>query len=104
MENNLAYICSPYKGNIFKRFRNVQYARYITKIALNLGYTPVATHLYLTQVLNDKEPGQRQRGLRAGQDILNACNTIIIGVRYGISEGMEAEMKTAKGKKIIIIL
>lgn len=101
--NNLAYICSPYRGNIFERFRNIQYARYITKIALDLGYTPITTHLYLTQVLDDKVPMQRRRGLRAGQDILNTCGTIIIGARYGVSEGMAAEIKTAKEKNTIII-
>lgn len=103
MENNLAYICSPYRGNIFERFRNIGYARYITKIALDLGYTPITTHLYLTQVLDDKVPMQRRRGLRAGQDILNTCGTIIIGARYGVSEGMAAEIKAAKGKNTIII-
>lgn len=102
-KNNLAYICSPYRGNIFERFRNIRYARHITKIALDLGYTPITTHLYLTQVLDDKVPMQRRRGLRAGQDILNACGTIIIGARYGVSEGMAAEIKAAKGKNTIII-
>lgn len=65
-KNNLAYICSPYRGNIIEQFRNIRYARYITKIALDLGYTPITTHLYLTQVLDDKVPMQRRRGLRAG--------------------------------------
>lgn len=97
-KNNLAYICSPYRGNIIEQFRNIRYARYITKIALDLGYTPITTHLYLTQVLDDKVPMQRRRGLRAGQDILNTCGTIIIGARYGVSEGMTAEIKAAKGK------
>lgn len=103
MKNNLVYVCSPYRGNIFERFRNIGYAKYITKIALDLGYTPITTHLYLTQILNDKVQMQRRRGLRAGQDILNACDTIIIGARYGVSEGMAAEIRAAKGKNTIII-
>ena len=41
--------------------------------------------------------------MRAGQDILNTCGTIIIGARYGISEGMTVEIKAAKGKNTIII-
>lgn len=82
---------------------NKRQAAIITKIALDLGYTPITTHLYLTQVLDDKVPMQRRRGLRAGQDILNTCGTIIIGARYGVSEGMTAEIKAAKGKNTIII-
>lgn len=77
MKNNLAYICSPYRGNILEKARNILYARHLTKLALQLGYTPITTHLYLTQVLNDNIPMQRRQGLKAGRDILNACDTII---------------------------
>lgn len=103
-ENKLAYICSPYKGNTYQKFRNITYARHITRIALELGYTPIATHLYLPQILNDDIPAQRRRGLKAGKDILNTCGTIIIGARYGISEGMAAEIKGSAGKDIIIVI
>lgn len=95
MKNNLAYICSPYRGNILEKARNILYARHLTKLALQLGYTPITTHLYLTQVLNDNIPMQRRQGLKAGRDILNACDTIIIGARHGISEGMAAEINAA---------
>lgn len=103
-ENKLAYICSPYRGNAYQRIRNIAYARHITRVALELGYTPIATHLYLPQILNDDIPAQRRRGLKAGKDILNACGTIIIGARYGISEGMAAEIEAAAGKDTIIII
>lgn len=102
--NNLAYICSPYRGSILKKIRNIQYAKRITKFAIQLGYTPITTHLYLTQVLNDNIPMQRRQGLKAGKEILNNCDTIIIGARYGISEGMAAEIKAAAGKHTIIIV
>lgn len=102
MANNLAYICSPYRGNFIKRFRNILYARYLTKVALDLGYTPITTHLYLTQVLDDENPIERRRGLVAGKDILNACDIIIIGTRYGISEGMKTEIEAATGKTAFI--
>lgn len=104
MKNKLAYICSPYRGNAYKRIRNIAYARYITRVALELGYMPIATHLYLPQILNDDIPAQRWRGLKAGKNILNTCGTIIIGARYGISEGMAAEIEEAAGKGAIIII
>lgn len=101
----LAYICSPYRGNAFKRLRNIWYARHITKIAIELDYTPITPHLYLTQVLDDRVLKDRLAGLCAGMDILTHCSTIIIGARYGVSEGMAAEITAAKatGKDIIII-
>lgn len=103
-ENKLAYICSPYRGNTYKRIRNIVYARRITRVALELGYTPIATHLYLPRILNDDIPEQRRRGLKAGKDILNACGTIIVGAKYGISEGMVAEIEASAGKDTIIII
>lgn len=71
---------------------------------MKLGYTLIATHLYLPQILNDDIPAQRRRGLKAGKDILNTCDTIIIGAKYGISEGMAAEIEAASGKDTIIII
>ena len=62
------------------------------------------THLYLTQVLNDNNPTERRQGLKAGGNILNACDTIIIGARYGVSAGMAAEMDAAKEKYTIIVI
>lgn len=34
MKNNLAYICSPYRGNILEKARNILYARHLTKLDL----------------------------------------------------------------------
>lgn len=104
MNNNLAYICSPYRGNLLKRFRNIQYAKHLTKTAIKLGYAPVTPHLYLTKALNDKIPKERQQGLKAGLEILNSCSTIIIGTRFGISAGMTAEIKAAQKHNTIIII
>lgn len=105
-KNNLAYVCSPYRGNIIKRIRNILYARALTKCALDLGYTPITTHLYMTQVLKDTKSEERQQGLTAGKEILASCDTIIIGARYGISAGMAGEIEDAKRKhkEIVIML
>jgi hypothetical protein len=103
-ENKLAYICSPYRGNIFKKKRNVIYARRLTKAVVDLGYTPITTHLYLTMVFNDRDPNERRRGMNAGKEILKHCETIVIGVRYGVSPGMKSEIEAAEGKNTIIII
>lgn len=100
MKNNLAYICSPYRGNILEKARNILYARHLTKLALQLGYTPITTHLYLTQVLNDNIPMQRRQGLKAGRDILNACDTIIIGARHAAQITQERRAKMLKDRLI----
>ncbi len=99
------YICSPYRGNVFERIRNRKYARYLTLKAIRMGFAPITPHLYITQVLNDKIPEERKRGLEAGLKLLRPCKYIMIGGKYGISEGMKAEIEAARaaGKKIITI-
>lgn len=99
------YICSPYRGNVFERIRNRRYARYLTKKAIRMGYAPITPHLYITQVLNDKIPEERKQGLEAGLKLLKPCKYILIGGKYGISEGMKAEIEeaAAAGKKIIML-
>ena len=60
MNNNLLYVCSPYRGEIR---RNKEYARELTKAALNSGFAPVTVHLYMTEVLDEEKP---EEGSRAG--------------------------------------
>lgn len=102
MTKKYCYICSPYRGNIFKRIRNIRYARELTERAINAGFAPITPHLYITQVLNDKIQAERQQGLEIGRDLLNVCEIVFVGEKYGISAGMEVELELAKksGKQI----
>jgi hypothetical protein len=95
--NDLLYVCSPYRGDTK---RNKEYARKLTRAALDNGFIPVTVHLYLTEATDDTNPEERVRGMAAGMKILENCKYILIGDRYGISEGMKAEMTFAavKGK------
>lgn len=93
MENKLVYVCSPYRGDIE---RNVAYAKELTRAVLEYGYTPITPHLYLTQVLDDEKPEERKLGLLAGQNLLKHCGYILIGSKYGISEGMQQEIVIAR--------
>lgn len=92
MENNLMYICSRYKGDIK---RNKEYARYLTKVAILNGYTPITTHLYLTEALDDDDPNERKLGMSVGGRLLKACKYILVGDNYGISDGMWEELNFA---------
>lgn len=103
MKNRLAYICSPYKGNGLQRIRNIRYAQQLTRNAVRLGFAPIATHLYLTRIMDDKQPLERAKGIKAGLSILSGCDTLIVGTRYGITEGMAAEIERAQKAGITII-
>lgn len=39
---------------------------------------------------------ERQKGLQIGQELLNVCEVVFIGERYGISDGMATEIELAK--------
>lgn len=92
---NYCYICSPYRGGPIRRIRNQRYAKELTRQAIRMGYTPITPHLYLTQVLNDNRQQEREKGLELGLDLLNACGTMLVGQRYGITEGMQKEITQA---------
>lgn len=91
-----AYICSPYRADsedILKR--NIEYAKHLTKLALDDGYAPITPHLYLTQCLDDTIESERSIGLAAGVELLKTCDIIIVGVDYGITAGMRLELAAA---------
>ena len=96
-DNGMIYICSPYRGEVK---RNKEYARELTRKAIDNGFVPVTVHLYLTEALDDNKPDERAKGMEAGQTILDNCKFILVGNRYGISEGMASEISRAfdKGK------
>lgn len=100
MSKQLMYICSPYRGNVK---RNKEYARELTMKAIENGYLPVTVHLYITEVVHDEVPEEREFGMKVGTEILEKCQCILIGGRYGISEGMAGEIAKAldTGKMIL---
>lgn len=100
MGNNLLYVCSPYRGDTR---RNKEYARELTRAALNSGFAPVTVHLYMTEVLDEEKSEERNRGMAAGRDILKQCSYILIGTKYGFSEGMREEitLATLKGLRML---
>lgn len=98
MGNDLIYVCSPYRGEIR---RNKEYARELTRAAINSGFAPVTVHLYLTEVLDDNKPDEREKGMIAGKKLLGRCSYILIGERYGRSSGMIGEINLAEKLELI---
>ena len=97
----LIYICSPYRADddaILQR--NIEYARELTRGVLLQGGVPVATHLYMTQCLEESVEEERNTGLAAGREILRRCDAVFVGAKYGISSGMKAEIELAKKHNI----
>jgi len=92
MKQKLCYVCSPYRGDVA---RNVKYAQELTGRAVRRGLVPITPHLYITQALDDNDPAERALGMEAGLHLLEPCKYIMIGGRYGLSEGMRHEIERA---------
>ena len=101
MNRKYVYICSPYRpeGTDNKERaqalrRNIELARDGCRLAVALGYIPIAPHLYFTQFLIDRWESQRKIGMDAGLEALKYCEAVwVLGDR--ISEGMSQEIGEA---------
>lgn len=93
----VAYICSPYRAaNATELYRNLAYARELTRQAVDAGFAPITPHLYLTQCLDDKNDEERAAGMAVGEELLTLCDVMFVGDKYGISEGMVSEIAEAR--------
>ena len=98
------YICSPYRAKDSAELdRHIEYAQELTRQALDAGLAPITPHLYMTQCLNETNPEERDAGMAAGLALLKICDFVIAGVRYGISEGMRAEIAAADAAGIEVV-
>lgn len=85
------YICAPLGGKVEENLqRAIQYAKY----ALKCGTAPVVPHFYAL-CLDDRDPKQRELGIKAGQSLLWFCDELWI---FGeeITKGMNAEIQFCK--------
>lgn len=89
MDHKIAYICSPYRGDIQ---RNVEYAKELTEEAIKRGYAPIVPHIYLPLVLDDSNQASRALGLELALTLLRKCDVILVGKRYGTTPGMLMEI------------
>lgn len=76
---------SPYAGDVE---RNLRYARACLLDSLRRGEAPIASHLLLTQVLDDAIPAERELGIRAGLAWHRAADLVVFCVDIGMSRGM----------------
>ncbi len=100
------FICSPYSAPAAEQVeRNVRLARALCKGASQLGCVPFAPHLLYTQILNDRDPGDRRLGISMGLAFLEACDEVWVYDGQGVSEGMRGEIEYARrlGKPVVMI-
>ena len=102
----ISYICSPFRAETEEqKQKHVDYARKLLKDMLLFNNITIAPHLLYTQILDDSNKKDRDFAMRLCRGWVSRANTIVVGCRYGISEGMKQEIALAEklGKKIIYL-
>lgn len=83
---------SPYSGNVE---RNKRYGRLCVQDSIERGEAPTASHLLITQVLDDEEHMDRERGLAIGHAFIPRVDLLAVYDDFGISEGMQKGINEA---------
>jgi len=83
----LVVLESPYAGNVE---RNVAYARRALRDCLRRGEAPIASHLLITQVLDDSVREEREIGIAAGVAWHRVADLVVFYMDHGMSNGMAA--------------
>lgn len=88
----IVYICSPYRGDYA---HNTITAQKYCRFAVNMGYLPIAPHIYFTQFMNDRNKSERELGMAMGEQLLEMCDEVWVFGITNPSEGMAKEILRA---------
>ena len=81
------YVCSPYGGLKENYEKAKMYAKYVVR----RGHIPIIPHTMLHEVLEDRIPTEREKGLEAGKMLMTLCDEMWV---FGseITAGMSGEI------------
>ncbi len=88
-DSPVAYICSPYFGDIR---HNTEMAKRYSRLAVDRGWVPITPHLWLPGFIS--EESERELALGVGLRLLELCHEIWV-CGDTISEGMRREIAHA---------
>jgi len=96
---NRVIVESPFAGDTKL---HIEYAQKCLLDSINKGESPFAGHLLYTQVLNDADFDERERGIACASSWYGAADKCVVYTNLGISEGMKRgiELATRLGKAV----
>lgn len=99
----LVVIESPFAGRgrtwyirFLDRIANRNYARLALLDSLQRGEAPLASHLLYPQVLEDRTPRERVRGINAGFAWTYYADLIVVYADRGVTPGMKKGIEHAQ--------
>lgn len=94
---------SPLKApTAYGHRRNIRYAQLCLLDCLRRGEAPYASHLLYTQVLDDRDPKLRERGIRAGFIWGEFAEVCAVYEDLGVSAGMERGTARAESFGVVV--
>ena len=89
----LIYVASPLSEG--KRKKNIEYVRDACRFVTKSGHAFFASHLLYPQIMNDKQPEERKRGMDMGLAMLSHCDELWA---FGVvmTDGMKKEIAEAE--------
>ncbi len=98
IDKDYAYICSPYKATMCTSVKeHIEHAQKACRVTYELGYIPIAPHLYFPQFMNDNNLVEREKCLTMGIELMKKSKVVFVFLYPGEapSEGMKREIDTA---------
>lgn len=100
-KDGIYYVCSPLSAptreDIYQNMMNAR--RYMELVSRQFGCRAVAPHAYLPELLDDRNPCERELGLQFGMSLLALCDGLIV-CGMCISNGMREEIRMAEKKRL----
>ena len=97
---SIVIIESPFAGDVKA---NKKYARECMRDSIARGEAPFLSHLLYPQVLDDKNPTEREMGLECAMPFYHIASAVIVYVDRGVSAGMKLGMERARHYHTTII-
>ena len=95
----LVILESPYAGNTEA---HTAYALDCLRDCLARNESPLASHVLLTQVLDDHIPSDRALGIHAGHAWIPVADALVVYTDHGISPGMQRGIARAKSSDVTV--
>lgn len=100
----LIYIATPYRANSKVLFdKQIAYTKQIAKGKVIQGHDVIVPHLYYPSFLDDDKKNERELGMKSAMKLILACDCLLIGIKFGKSEGVLAEQEFAQKNNIQIM-
>lgn len=98
------FVCSPLRADTPAGVAsNAAFAERLCRAVCDAGHAPFAAHLLYPRFLDDNDFKQREQGIAAGCAWLEAADAVWVSTRYGISSGMEHEIRYAMSRGIPVL-